>query len=236
VALWNLSRFAEALWPLVGAEAPLQAGLDVYEQTLRRALHGHFLAKLGFRPEDRPTDANEFPSSADRGDPAPLGIEFGDGLLDELLRVLQLEPTDMTLFFRLLAEVPADRESLQRPDADLLAPLRDAFYAPQTLNPNNQAQIAGWLRAYLAASLARDLSPAERRKRMHAVNPRFVLRNYLAQLAIDEAERGETTKLQELLAVLRRPYDEQPEHAQIAEKRPDWARNRPGCSMLSCSS
>ncbi|HVZ33546.1 MAG TPA: YdiU family protein, partial [Polyangiaceae bacterium] len=236
VALWNLSRLAEALWPLVGAEAPLQAGLDVYEQTLRRALHGHFLAKLGFRPEDRAADTNEFPSSAERGDPAPLGIDLGDGLLDELLRILQLEPTDMTLFFRLLADVPADRETLQRADAELLAPLHEAFYAPQTLHPNHQAQLAVWLRAYLGASLARDLSPNERRKRMHAVNPRFVLRNYLAQLAIDEVERGETAKLEELLAVLRQPYDEQPDQAHLAEKRPDWARNRPGCSMLSCSS
>ena len=84
--------------------------------------------------------------------------------------------------------------------------------------------------------LSEGSSNDTRKENMNKVNPKYVLRNYLAQLAIDDAEKGDFSLVNTLLELLRHPYDEQAENETYATKRPDWARDRPGCSMLSCSS
>ena len=71
---------------------------------------------------------------------------------------------------------------------------------------------------------------------MNATNPKYVLRNYMAQLAIDAAEKGDFSLIDELYQVLKKPYDNQPEYEKWFAKRPEWARDKVGCSMLSCSS
>src|SRR5262249_10501922 len=145
--------------------------------------------------------------------------------------------TDVTIFFRALpVAVGCAHASQLLDDAALTAPLADAYYTAEGTSDEHRAATAAWLRRY-AARLERSGVPAAvRRARMDAVNPKYVLRNYLAQLAIDRLVEGDASFLRELQDVLRTPYAEQPEKEALAAKRPEWARHRAGCSMLSCSS
>lgn len=147
--------------------------------------------------------------------------------INRAFELLHQSEVDMTLFFRNLAAVDSRQPAL--------APLLPAFYREELLR-EHRSDWKNWLQQYSQRLQADNLPLEERRSRMDAVNPRFVLRNYLAQQAIDQAAAGDNGMILELLEVLRHPYGEQPGKAQFAEKRPDWARHKAGCSMLSCSS
>jgi uncharacterized protein YdiU (UPF0061 family) len=217
IAWWNLVQLAQALVPLFPDTAPVERALGAYRETLAREEPAMLAAKLGLDALD--TD----PASGDVA------------LVESLFALLRATETDMMIFFRGLAEVPL-ADAATRDDAALCAPLAEAWYAPAEIDEAYCARLAGWLRSY-AARVARDCTPdVVRRDRMNAVNPLYVLRNWLAQGAIDGASQGDPTELLALLEVLRRPYDAQPGRERYAAKRPEWARHRVGCSMLSCSS
>jgi uncharacterized protein YdiU (UPF0061 family) len=147
-----------------------------------------------------------------------LGEPGDDQLLSDLFGLLHEAETDFTIFFRNLARVAPEEPGIE--------PLLAAFYAEPA------ASLQGWLQRYAA----RAKGEHGRVERMNRANPKYVFRNYLAQLAIDALERGDASVMERLLAVLERPYDEQPAHEELAARRPEWARHRAGCSALSCSS
>ena len=215
VAFWNLCQLANALLPLVGRAEPLEEALEVYPAAFDSGYEAMMAHKLGLATFDPARDRR---------------------LVSDLLALFGRVETDMTIFFRALAGVPSDVDGEVHDDNARIAPLADAWY--DATGPTGADRVAwlDWLGRYAARVREQAAPESERRARMHAVNPKYVLRNYLAQLAIDEAEKGDPTLVRELLDVMRRPYDEQPDKARFAARRPEWARHRVGCSMLSCSS
>lgn len=171
-------------------------------------------------------------TAADRSNiAAKLGLlECRDddvALMQELYELMAAAEIDMTIFFRVLSDLGATR-----PAPDLFV---EAFY-DEAKRQQTASLLQDWLDRY-ATRIESDLqSTDQRRERMREVNPRFVLRNWLAQQAIDKANEGDESEIRALLDVMRKPYEDQPGNERFAGRRPDWARNRAGCSMLSCSS
>jgi len=214
IAGWNLARFASAIHPLVGHVEPLQEALDVYVPTLTRELQAVHAAKLGFSTYRPDSD---------------------DALVSELGAILTLIEMDMTIFYRRLVELEPHTGLTEAADLALIEPLMAAAY-PDVRPDYFVDRLATWCRRYLARSET-DPDPSGRRARMQEANPAVVLRNYIAQQAIDDAEQGNIATITELLDVLRRPYaDLDARSERFGQRRPEWARHRAGCSMLSCSS
>ncbi len=210
VVLWNLVQLANALYPLIGEAQPLQETLDQYRHHFQERWRTILAAKFGvvsYRPDDLV-------------------------LLETALELLAACELDMTLFFRRLAEIPTAGDF----NDDGLTFFSSTAYRPDAISEAARHRFNDWLAAYRARLRLDCTSDNERRQAMNRVNPKFVFRNYLAQLAIDRAEQGDSALIEQLLEVLRHPYDDQPEHDSFARKRPEWAQNRAGCTMLSCSS
>ncbi len=138
VAKWNLIKLAEALYPLIGSIPPLEEALVAYTETYEAEESRLFAAKLGLTTRDKP-------------------------LVDELFQLLAMAETDMTLFFRGLANVPVHLESS---DEALLAPLVDAYYTPEELTGDVRARTVAWLRRY-GACVRAEGTPAALRKNAH---------------------------------------------------------------------
>ena len=207
IAQWNLLQLANAVFPLIGDAEPLNQALADFAAQYKARSRAATAAKLGL-----PAD------SAEPDEP----------LFDDLFALLASTETDMTIFFRRLALLDA-----AHPTVD---PLLDAYYQPDALDAAWRERTESWLKAYAQRLVAVGEPEAVRQARMNAANPIYVPRNYLAQLAIDSAEQGDYGALRDWMAVLRNPYEEQAGAERFAAKRPEWARHRAGCSMLSCSS
>ncbi|XP_050367554.1 uncharacterized protein LOC126785917 [Argentina anserina] len=159
-----------------------------------------------------------------------LGLpKYVKQLISKLLNNMAVDKVDYTNFFRLLSNIKADPSI---PDEELLNPLKAVLL---DIGQERKEAWISWVRIYVEELCASGIPDEERKTSMNAVNPKYVLRNYLCQSAIDAAEQGDFGEVQRVLKVMERPFDEQPGMEKYARLPPAWAY-RPGVCMLSCSS
>jgi len=208
VVLWNLIQLANALYPLIEAVEPLEEILDNYSKQVTIALNDMMKSKLGLS----------------------IKSKVDTMFIEELTNNLTLVETDMTLFFRSLADFNRDAPQ------DWYSIIKHSFYTPENLTGEMRDRWYSWFKKYSVLLQNEDRLDSERKKVMNTINPQYVLRNYMAQIAIDAANEGDYSIIDELFTLFKKPYDEQPEMQKWYAKRPEWARHKVGCSMLSCSS
>lgn len=212
VALWNLYQLANALYPVTGNADRLREILDETEKLIPAGYYSMMIKKLGIEDLDK--------ESID--------------LVDRARKLLQDHETDMTIFFRNLSTLDT---STFRPDKTGLTNLiGEAFYSSPDGNGTVLTDWERWFVDYIARLKHENVPDIQRQNAMKSVNPKYVLRNYMAQMAIDAAHKEDYTLVEELFEMLRKPYEDQPEYDRWFARRPDWARAKAGCSMLSCSS
>ncbi|MFD1063322.1 YdiU family protein [Winogradskyella litorisediminis] len=208
IGLWNLYQLANALYPLIEETEPLETILENYKNGFEKKSFDMMKSKLGLYD----VDENDLK------------------LIQDLEDVLHASETDMTIFFRNLSKLKKSKKF------ESLAIIEDAFYKPKEITGDIEAQWKNWLIRYHSRLKIETLTDEERKAKMNLTNPKYVLRNYMAQLAIDDANKGNYGLIDELFQLLKHPYAEQPQNEKWFAKRPEWARHKVGCSMLSCSS
>ncbi len=142
--------------------------------------------------------------------------EDDPALFRELLRLLAANKVDYHLFLRRLGEVTQEGAW----PASLLALLSEPGVWQE------------WLERYRARLMREGSEDAVRKAQMDAINPKYVLRNALAQQVIDAADAGDMRPFERLFAALQCPYDEQTEYEDLATPTPAWYCG----GELSCSS
>lgn len=207
IFLWNLTQLANALYPLIGEVESFESILLNFRQKYLEGYHHMMCSKLGIFHSSNVTNL----------------------FIEELEELLTKSELDMTIFFREISSTDLDIKSF-------LGIIEKASYLSTNDLIKGHDRWIKWFGEYSLALEKEDLKSAERVDAMKDINPKYVLRNYMAQLAIEEAEKGNYKLIDELYQLLLNPYDEQPEMVKWYAKRPEWAREKVGCSMLSCSS
>jgi uncharacterized protein YdiU (UPF0061 family) len=209
IALWNLYQLANALFPLIEEAAPLESILQGFQSLYEEDYINMMRSKLGLFTK----------------------AENDNQLIQILTENLQLIETDMTIFFRKLSQVQKEASV-----ETAIGIIQESFYKTAEVTEKVKDSWLYWFTQYKNRLQQEEVTDESRKEAMNGVNPKYVFRNYMAQLAIEAADKEDYTLLEELHLLLKKPYQEQLQSEKWFAKRPDWAREKIGSSMLSCSS
>ena len=206
IAYWNLGCLAGALAPLFPDTKPLIAALETYRSVYWTNYYGMMGKKLGL---DQVTQED---------------IK----LIKELKELLTALKPDMTIFYQLLIDLPLDI-------ADATA--ATAHFKPgmyKELAEADSAKLYTFVLKYAERLKTNSCTREASQELMRRNNPRFILRNYLLHQAIEELEQGKDDLFNKLQQAMKEPYSDK--YDEFFALRPEWATQKAGCSMLSCSS
>ena len=206
IAYWNLGCLAGAIAPLFPGTEELVAVLEEFGNVYSAKYQAMMANKLGLN-EVRPEDPDLFAK------------------FEEMLAAIK---PDMTIFYQLLMEIPQELENEQA----VINHFKPSFY--NELTETGSKAFYDLMQAYANQMKTNNGSREEALARMQKANPRFILRNYLLHQAIEELEKGENKLFLKLQEAMKDPYSRN--FDEFFAKRPDWATQKAGCSMLSCSS
>lgn len=215
VAQWNLLQLANALYPLVESAPELETIVRNFKTSYEMRWHDMMSQKLGIETQQE-------------------HYESQHELFTQLEQMLAGCEFDMTLFYRFLTD-ECHGYSKQEDAATKERCLNELSYKDK-LNANELKEWNDWIQEYERHISLTDLSSAQRLEIMNKNNPVFILRNFVAQEAIEQANKGDYTLVKQLLEAVSHPYSDHSSHVGFEKKRPEWAMNKAGCSMLSCSS
>ncbi|MDE3207395.1 MAG: YdiU family protein, partial [Pseudomonadota bacterium] len=165
----------------------------------------------------------------------PVFEETWIGIMRAKLGLMTVQPDDETLILDLL-------DLLDRNRIDYTRFMRQLSRFNSSAQPHDNSALRdtfpdrdsfdAWANRYARRLSQENSHPVERALHMNQVNPKYILRNYLADLAIQQARQGDFSEIDRLLALLQHPYDEQPDNEHYADLPPEWASSLD----LSCSS
>ncbi|KAF6004031.1 hypothetical protein F1559_000422 [Cyanidiococcus yangmingshanensis] len=214
ICLWNLIQLAQAFEPLIEVDLSEEIS-QIYEAKFREEMSTRLQAKLGFRTWNPERDHQ---------------------LVRDLYELMRQDSADFTRTWRALSWL--EPSSCVQATEAALEPLSRVL--PESVWADTERHNAwrDWVQRYAERSLAEGpLDATLRRRRMQSASPKYILRNYMAQQAIDKAEtERDFSEIDRLLKLLRHPFDEQPDMEAAYDRAPPAWAERLGVCMNSCSS